>query len=273
VNDDGSLPYGVDGAAFAPGYSGDNDPSVQTTYIAKEHGSGDVWAVATVTNSLQTESGVYVQKFNANTGSLAFGNTAKMVLPIKAKLYSLAFAQLSLCDNSPVFLVTSNNNRLAAIKLNEDGSFAWQNKIVVVGSSPNTKFRYGFTNFYKGQAVAVWQEDKGTGNMPYAQNIRCDGRTGHIKPGNINVNIADLSIKNIYPNPVVNNLSATIVSSKQDHVHIYITDVSGNILMQNEQYLQKGNNTIQLNVSAMGPGSYFIKVMGQQGSASTMFNK
>lgn len=274
VNDDGSLPFGADGASFAPGFSGSNDPYPQTIYIAKQHGNNDVWAVSTVTNSLQSESGVYVQKFDATTGSLAFGNTAKMVLPINAKLNSLAFSQLSLCGNNPVFLVTSNNNRLAAIKLNDNGSFAWTNKTVVIGGSPNTKFRYGFTNFYKGQAVAVWQEDKGTGNRPFAQNIRCDGRTGHIKkPSNNNDMILGISIKNIYPNPVVNNLTATIISSTQSRVHIYITDVSGNILMQNEQNLQNGNNTIQLNVSNIKPGSYFIKIIGEKGSASAMFNK
>ena len=121
---------------------------------------------------------MYVQKFDGHTGTRYFNNNAKVVLPISSTLISLAFSKLSLCNDEPVFLVTDNSNILAAVKLNSDGDKAWKYFLRPVGSSKNVKFRYGFTDVYKGQAVAVWQENKGNGDMPYAQNIRCDGSTG-----------------------------------------------------------------------------------------------
>jgi hypothetical protein len=276
INADGGLPWGSNGSYFA-NYLGDNDPSEQTIYIAKKPGTNDVWAVCTVTNSLQTESGVYVQKYDAVSGNNYFGATAKEVLPITSKLISLAFCQLSLCDDNPVFLATSNNNKLVAIKLNSTGDFAWKNNLRLVGGTIFSKFRYGFTNFYKGQAVAVWQEDKGTGNMPYAENIRCSGIVGASIPGVENNNVQPvataLSIKSIYPNPVQNVLKATITSAAQTNVHIYITDVSGNILKQFQQNINAGNNAVQFNVSNLNAGSYFIKIMSGSLSGAAVFSK
>ena len=273
INADGSLPWGVNGGIFS-NLTGANDPYEQTIYIAKKPGSYYMWAVCTVTNSLQTESGVFVQEYSL-AGNTFFGGTGKQVLPVSANLYSLAFSQLSLCDDNPVFLVTGSNNKLAAVKLDNGGNIAWKNKATILGASANTKFRYGFTNFYKGQAVAVWQEDKGDGNKPYAQNIRCDGSTGPVATGFDEPVIAtnSLSIKRIYPNPVVNTLMAIVNSSVQGKAKIYITDVNGNVLKQTEQNMQKGDNNIQLNVSTIKPGSYFIKVTSESGNASTLFNK
>jgi len=77
----------------------------------------------------------------------------------------------------------------------------------------------------------------------------------------------------IYPNPVQNNLTATITSSFQSRFRIYITDVSGNVLKEFQQNLQEGNNLIQLNVNNFKSGSYFIKVMDKSSSASTLFYK
>lgn len=271
---DGSLPYGINGSAFSS-YSGSDDINEQTIYIAKAKSADNIWAVCTFSNSLQTASGVYVQSFLTYNGKKLLPNKGKMVLPISEQLTSLAFSKLSLCDNKPLFLITDNTNKLSAIKLNSSGNFAWIDSIKTIGRTTNAKSRYGFTDVYEGQAVAVWQEDKGNGDMPYAQNIRCDESTG--PASNVAkheaVSINSFSIKNIYPNPVQNVLSAIIASSVQSSVHVYITDVNGNILRQSQQNIQKGNNLIQLNVGNLKAGSYFIKVMNGDLSAGAVFSK
>ena len=210
INPNGIVKWGKNGKPFAD-FSGENDPYEQTIFIEKDKSTNNVWAVCTITNSLQTTSGVYVQKFDGHSGDRIFDNNAKVVLPISPRLISLAFSKLSLCNSEPVFLVTDNSNMLAAIKLNSNGGKAWKYFLRPVGSSGNVKFRYGFTDFYKGQAVAVWQENKGDGDMPYAQNIRCDGTTGAASGAKENNPIAlnSLTIKNIFPNPVQSVLSAT----------------------------------------------------------------
>lgn len=271
INGDGSLPWGINGAAFSD-FSAFGDPNEQTIYIAKQEGANDVWAVCTLTNSLQTTSGVYVQKIDALSGTRYLGNDAKKLSPLSSRLIQLAFCRLSLCNDEPLFLVTDySSNKLMAVKLKSDGSVA---SFTGIGTSNNVKYRYGFTDVYNGQAVAVWQEDKGSGTMPYAQNINCDGTTGP-KENSLSNNkpSVTLVIKTLYPNPVQSNLSATVTSSVQTNVHIYITDVSGNVLKQTQQNLQKGDNLIQLNAGSIKPGSYFIKVMNGTVSAATMFSK
>ena len=198
----------------------------------------DIWAVCTVTNSLQTTSTVYAQRIDALNGTRYLGNNAKKLAPLSSRLIQLAFCKLSLCNDEPLFLVTDYvSNRLMAVKLKIDGSVAF---LTGVGTTNNVKFRYGFTDVYNGQAVAVWQEDKGSGTMPYAQNIRCDGSTGPVQSGlSNNKSSATLAIKNFYPNPVQSNLSATVTSTLQTNVHIYITDVSGNVIRQAQENLQK----------------------------------
>ena len=175
-------------------------------------------------------------------------------------------------------MVTDNSNKLYAVKLNGAGDFAWADSLKIVGKTINSKSRYGFTDVYNGQAVAVWQDDKGNGDMPYAQNIRCDESTGAESLQNIAANTlqlpaASLGIKNVYPNPAQNILTATIISSKTGKSYIYITDMSGNVLKQFQKNIQKGNNSIQLNVSNLKAGSYFIKVMNENGGLSILFNK
>ncbi len=274
INPNGVVRWGTNGSAFA-NYSGENDPFEQTIYITKDKTTNNVWAVCTITNSLQTSSGISVQKFDGHTGSRYFDANGKVVLPISPKLISLAFCQLSLCNADPLFLVTDNSNALTAIKLNTSGDKAWKYLLRPIATSSNTKFRYGFTDVYNGQAVAVWQEDKGNGDMPYAQNIRCDGSTGTSSNNIIaNTNITNsLSIKNIFPNPVHGILNATIESSVKTNIHIYITDVAGNIIKQFQQNISAGANTVQLNLDGIKTGSYFMKVTNETESAGVIFNK
>ncbi len=276
INNKGKILWGVNGSAFAD-YSGEFDPYEQTIYMAKGKNSNDVWAVCTITNYLQTTSGVYSQKFDANTGQRLLKPNGQLVVPMSSHLGSLAFSKLSLCyGDLPIFIIKSDNNILAAMKLNIDGKPIWRAPVdQLLATSNNAKFRYGFTDVYNGQAVAVWQEDKGNGDMPYAQNIKCDGSTGSSSNNFIaNTSITNsISIKNIFPNPVHGILNATIESRAKTSIHIYVTDVAGNIIKQFQQNISAGANTVQLNLDGVKTGSYFMKVTNEKESAGVIFNK
>jgi len=129
----------------------------------------------------------------------------------------------------------------------------------------------------EGQAVAVWQEDKGHGDRPYAQNITCLGHTGPLSPQIPEANVTPfqngLIIKNIYPNPARNVLNVTISSTNQTNIRVYVTDVSGNVLLPSQRIMQQGNNLIQLDVSKLRAGTYFIKAANGTANAAALFNK
>lgn len=274
INPDGTLPWGINGSAFAD-YSADADPYEETIYIAKTGNSTDLWAVCTIGNSIQSASGVSVQKFNSINGARYLGNNAKTVAPISSNLTSLAFARLSLCGNEPIFLITDNSNKLAVTKLNSNGDFAWGSGIKIIGSSTSSKFRYGFTEVYKGQAVAVWQENKGSGDMPYAQNILCNGSTG--TAASVITDLANnisIQIKKVYPNPVQDALHANIAAATASTVHIYITDLSGNVLKVLQQNAMKGENIMKIDVHDLNRGTYFMKVTAENNNnAALLFQK
>ena len=69
INADGAKPWGEVGSSFST-YSTGSDPYQQTTNIAHVSGSSYVWAVCTYSNTLQSQNGVFVQKFDAVTGNV-----------------------------------------------------------------------------------------------------------------------------------------------------------------------------------------------------------
>ncbi len=275
VNPDGGLPLTADGADFSD-YSGIDDPYEQTIYIAKVPGKPAVWAVCTVTNTSQTQSTVYVQRINSVTGARAFGNYARPIYRLSPKMVSLAFSQLSLCEDNALFLITDSDNTLAAIKVLREGDYGWNNYIRRLGSSTNTKFRYGFTNVTAGQAVAVWQEDKGSGNKPFAQNIICNGTTGFAPVDANTVSMVfdkKLQIQVVYPNPAREKITATVNAVKAGELAMYIISASGNAVMEQKTNVKEGVNAITVSTASLKSGSYFLKVVQGGVTASVGFYK
>jgi len=68
-----------------------------------------------------------------------------------------------------------------------------------------------------------------------------------------------ITIQNIFPNPVFENLNISINSSMKERISIVITNVEGRILKKTETILAAGDNLIPLQVKFLEPGTYFIK--------------
>jgi hypothetical protein len=63
---------------------------------------------------------------------------------------------------------------------------------------------------------------------------------------------------NVYPNPVKNQLFASINSIKQELVTIQITDLQGKVLQNRILKLNAGNNNINITTSALTKGVYLL---------------
>ncbi|HET7116801.1 MAG TPA: T9SS type A sorting domain-containing protein, partial [Hanamia sp.] len=72
------------------------------------------------------------------------------------------------------------------------------------------------------------------------------------------VRLENHSIISVNPNPAHNVLSINIESGKQEKIELYICDVEGQILQRKPLDLFKGNNFINLDVSSLSRGSYFL---------------
>jgi hypothetical protein len=177
INEDGTLPYGMNGAAFSTA-TGTGDPYQQMTNIALESGSSFVWSICSYSNTNQNQYGVYVQKFSKQTGARLFTDNALNVYPISSSFDTQA-GDVSLVNDAPVFMSYDANYKIYATRLDGNGAFVWTGNRIELSSTTATagspKGRFGFTALSNSQAVAVWAETRNGVEKAYAQNISPGG--------------------------------------------------------------------------------------------------
>jgi len=353
INADGTLPWGINGSPFAD-YSTSSDPYERKVQMTYDSASSILWAIAGLTDSSEVNSGISVQKFNAQNGSRLLGNNAKEVFPVSSNGERQA-SYLSLCDGEPLFIFDDITKKLFATKLDNAGNFAWSPTKTEIGSSTKRKGNYSFTHVYGGKAIAVWQEKRDNAAQPYAQDINCDGSTGVLPisltnfHGSLSGGIVKLfwntntennnkgfvvgrstdginyskigfvaskayggnstgiieyattdvkcfngnnyyrleqqdlngkstysnvilinnrksfsmRMNSVYPNPVLNVLNIYIESAIMDKVSFIINDAAGKKVSQVSANISKGSNNIQVNVTHLIPGNYFIKLISK----------
>ena len=66
----------------------------------------------------------------------------------------------------------------------------------------------------------------------------------------------------IRPNPVVNNVTVEINATAAEGVNWIITDITGKTVMQNRIQLNKGENSMDINLGHLPAGMYYLKVVG-----------
>jgi Secretion system C-terminal sorting domain len=72
---------------------------------------------------------------------------------------------------------------------------------------------------------------------------------------------AVLTIDGIAPNPVQNNLTASISSPTKNRVNLQVVDMMGRMIQQQQVTLLEGTNVISVNVSSLGSGIYLLKAI------------
>lgn len=82
----------------------------------------------------------------------------------------------------------------------------------------------------------------------------------------INVNMQGEDTYTLYPNPAKENVTLDWSTSKEVSVNINIYDVAGKLVQVQVYDAFAGLNTIKMNVSALAPGSYSLRLMDQNGS-------
>ena len=172
INPDGSLPWGINGMDFDVN---ETDFEMETK-IAFSPSSQYVWSICNYADPNQSENGVYVQKFDKETGARQFTDNAKMVYAISSddKVHA---SDLYLIDDKPFFLLKTGYDNgatpttLDVLLLDNNGDFAWEEETKPMATYAANKKRVHLTETINGQSVAVFIEDKSTGLKIYAQNF------------------------------------------------------------------------------------------------------
>jgi hypothetical protein len=180
INADGSLPYGINGAAFSTA-SGSNDPYQQLTNIASTPQSSVVWSVCSFSNTSQSQYGIYVQKFDKQTGARLLTDNAQQVYSISAS-FDVQAGDLSLVNDAPFFMSYDANYKIYATRLDANGNFVWPGNRIELSSTTagpgSPKGRYAFKALNNAQAIGVWTENRNGVEKAYAQNITPGGLFG-----------------------------------------------------------------------------------------------
>lgn len=82
-------------------------------------------------------------------------------------------------------------------------------------------------------------------------------------------------ILNVYPNPTVGNISINFNSVKDETIQLIITDMVGRVVMQQNNKVTKGENTLTLQTATLPNGNYSIKALCSSSCQTTVvrFNK
>ena len=75
-----------------------------------------------------------------------------------------------------------------------------------------------------------------------------------------------ISVNNIYPNPAQNMINYSIASDENKDVNVRVIDVTGNVIINEIIVLNKGANSLKLNINNLASGVYTLQVTDQTGN-------
>lgn len=81
----------------------------------------------------------------------------------------------------------------------------------------------------------------------------------------------DAKAYKLYPNPASTKLSLEYFTNKNEQVKVQLIDMTGRVLKTAELQAQKGNNTVNMDISGVSAGSYTVKVDGTTSSKALPF--
>jgi len=158
---------------------------------------------------------------------------------------------------------TETNNAGFSIERSADGSNFSSLSYVATkaenGNSTNT-INYGFNdirtltgnNYYR-----LKQVDK-DGKATYSSIVLIKGDK-----------VRAIMITGLYPNPATSEVKLAVESPNAEKVTILVTDVTGKVVVQSNQSLVVGSNTIILGTANLANGNYFVKMICANGCETT----
>jgi trimeric autotransporter adhesin len=124
--------------------------------------------------------------------------------------------------------------------------------VAALNSNTKQNYQYNDTTLYSLTVPVVYYRLK---------IIDADGKFSY--SGIVKLNLA--SIKgtiSVHPNPVVNNVTVEINATATENANWVLTDITGKTVMQNKIELNKGENSININLTHLPAGMYYLKVVG-----------
>jgi hypothetical protein len=226
--------------------------------------NGEIIAVYTETNNLQSQFGVYGQRFSTN-GTRLWTDNGKEYTPLAPTLQP-SFLWVYAKDSSAVCSFTESQGasvgHVKAFRLwQSTGDIIWTRTASNVSSS---KTRMQATMSPQRMTMMTWSDNRQDGGGVYAQNIHIDGQLGPFL-GIVNQTgpAEKYSLSQNYPNPFnpVTKISFSIPAGNTDNTKLVIYDVMGReVAVLVNQGLKTGSYEAEWNAIDVPSGVYFYKL-------------
>ncbi len=79
------------------------------------------------------------------------------------------------------------------------------------------------------------------------------------------IEYTNLRINAVYPNPAVSTINTMVYAPGRDRLNISIVDINGRVVNNSVNQVDRGNNTISVNIGKLSNGIYMLKMVNDKG--------
>ena len=218
-----------------------------TTDLTKPNANGDIYRLVVATSQANLAN-PDCNFFNDYTLLVTSAGLAPVKLVFFNGNYSNGVATLNWQTSQEI-----NNDRFELYRSLDGNDFELTATIAGAGNSYITKnYSYqdrinpdGNNVFYKLKQIDI------NGNFTFSNVVR-------LSTGNNNESFS------IYPNPAINNFTASFSASKSGQATILIRNINGQTLYQKAINVINGNNAISVNVAQLITGMYYVSIVNDE---------
>jgi trimeric autotransporter adhesin len=249
--------------------SGGSITSINDVNVFKNTDANGIALTAVPTNITPTarttfgSSSFYVIKASINSFSTFYFGGALSALPVDLITLKGKYNDQSVLLNWKT--VTEVNSSHFSIERSGDGRNYKAIGTVAANGNSATQVNYSYLDF-----DVVNQSSK-----DFYYRLKMFDNIGTYKYSNaISVSLpGSTGIVSVFPNPVVNDLKAAVMSPVTGNASWRVIDNTGRTILYGNTLLRKGNNTLSINMDKLSVGSYYLYVAGDGINVKTKFQK
>jgi hypothetical protein len=154
---------------------------------------------------------------------------------------------------------TEHNNNGFELQRSPDGhNFSKLDFVESKGLNGNSttvlSYQYNDTKPFAGNSYYRLKQLDKAGSFNYSNIVLLKG-----------LEVTRLQLSLLYPNPSKSEVNMILASPYNSKINLLVTDVAGRIVMKQTKQVTAGDNSLQLNIAKLSPGSYTIKVVCADG--------